>query len=53
MNVLASQLSSYANILKKLNRKYHVVVAKEGEGGPEVIPIENECWVQYHANSLL
>ncbi|CAO3654620.1 unnamed protein product [Mucor fragilis] len=35
MNVLASQLSSYANILKKLNRKYHVVVAKEGEGGPE------------------
>lgn len=36
MNVLASQLSSYANILKKLNRKYHVVIANEGEGGPEV-----------------
>ncbi|KAK4514821.1 Rhomboid domain-containing protein [Mucor velutinosus] len=35
MNVLASQLSSYANILKKLNRKYHVVIANEGQGGPE------------------
>lgn len=43
MNVLASQLSSYANILKKLNRKYHVVVAKEGEGGPEVMSIEDAC----------
>jgi rhodanese-related sulfurtransferase len=37
MNVLTSQLSSYANILKKLNRKYHIVIANEGEGGPEVI----------------
>lgn len=37
MNVLASQLSSYANILRKLNRKYHIVIANEEEGGPEVI----------------
>lgn len=35
MNVLPSQLSSYANILRKLNRKYHVVIADEGDGGPE------------------
>lgn len=36
MNVLASQLSSYANILKKLNRKYHVVISNEiDEGGGE------------------
>lgn len=38
MNLLATQLSSYANILKKLNRKYHIVISNEGEGGegPEV-----------------
>ncbi|KAI7897510.1 rab-GTPase-TBC domain-containing protein [Cokeromyces recurvatus] len=33
INVQAAQLPSYANILKKLNRKYHVVIANEG--GPE------------------
>lgn len=37
MNVVASQLSSYANILKKLNRKYHIVIANDG--GPEVSDI--------------
>ncbi|KAI8636790.1 hypothetical protein BD408DRAFT_77902 [Parasitella parasitica] len=35
MNVMASQLSNYANILKKLNRKYHVVIANEGEEDKE------------------
>ncbi|RCI04651.1 hypothetical protein CU098_007366 [Rhizopus stolonifer] len=35
MNVLTTQLASYANILKKLNRKYHVVIANQGEEGPE------------------
>jgi hypothetical protein len=34
MNVLASQLGSYANILLKLKRKYHIVIADKG--GPEV-----------------
>jgi hypothetical protein len=36
MNVMASQLGSYANILLKLKRKYHVVIANDGQGGPEV-----------------
>jgi hypothetical protein len=36
MNVQASQLASYANILLKLKRKYHIVIANDGEGGPEV-----------------
>ncbi|KAI9475379.1 MAG: rab-GTPase-TBC domain-containing protein [Benjaminiella poitrasii] len=31
--------ADYANILKKLNRKYHIVVANEG--GPEVTKIDN------------
>ncbi|KAG2234896.1 hypothetical protein INT48_000323 [Thamnidium elegans] len=35
MNVVATQLSSYANILKKLNRKYHIVIANDG--GPEFV----------------
>ncbi|KAI9320918.1 rab-GTPase-TBC domain-containing protein [Dichotomocladium elegans] len=31
MNMQASKLQTYANILKKLNRKYHVIVGPEGE----------------------
>ncbi|KAG1172408.1 hypothetical protein G6F70_006425 [Rhizopus microsporus] len=35
MNVQAAQLMSYTNVLKKLNRKYHVVIANEAESnGP-------------------
>ncbi|KAI9017945.1 rab-GTPase-TBC domain-containing protein [Phycomyces nitens] len=33
MNVQAAQLDNYANILRKLNRKYHIVIADNG--GPE------------------
>ncbi|KAI9497994.1 rab-GTPase-TBC domain-containing protein [Zychaea mexicana] len=36
MNVQPSQLHSYASILRKLNRKYHVIVADDSEKqGPE------------------
>ncbi|KAG1140860.1 hypothetical protein G6F37_007493 [Rhizopus arrhizus] len=36
MNVQISQLNSYANVLKKLNRKYHIVIANEAEvNGPD------------------
>lgn len=35
MNVQAPQLPSYASILKKLNRKYHVVVGDDQEA-PQV-----------------
>ncbi|KAI8147678.1 rab-GTPase-TBC domain-containing protein [Fennellomyces sp. T-0311] len=36
MNVQPSQLQSYASILRKLNRKYHVIVADDSEKqGPE------------------
>ena len=41
MNVQAAQLMSYTNVLKKLNRKYHVVIANEAESnGPSV---SNSC----------
>jgi hypothetical protein len=41
MNVQAAQLMSYTNVLKKLNRKYHVVIANEAESnGPNV---SNSC----------
>lgn len=36
MNVLASQLPSYATILKKLNRKYHIIVSDDEALGPAV-----------------
>lgn len=36
INVHDNQLSSYANILRKLNRKYHLVIADENDRGPEV-----------------
>ena len=32
INVLTTQLTSYANILKKLNRKYHLVVSQPDQG---------------------
>lgn len=51
MNLLATQLSSYANILKKLNRKYHIVISNEGEGeGPEV-SFQNRSVNLHFANS--
>lgn len=36
MNVQVGQIDSYATILRKLNRKYHVVIANNDAQGPEV-----------------
>ncbi|KAI7865477.1 rab-GTPase-TBC domain-containing protein [Spinellus fusiger] len=35
MNVQAAQLDSFAGILRKLNRKHHIVIADRGPEGPE------------------
>lgn len=37
MNVQIKQLPSYANVLKKLNRKYHIVFSDKEDEGADVI----------------
>lgn len=46
MNVQAPQLPSYASILKKLNRKYHVVIGDDQEA-PKVC-LFLILWRQYN-----